>query len=241
MKKLTIDYREHTIFPYLSSIDYGKENLILGDYLIRYAVEGDISKDICIERKTWKDLWSSICDGRFREQRSRLFQWKDDHHRVIYLIEGTPDENLEICQKSIHRLMLVYQFTVWFSQNAADSARYIQWLCKQETLFNESSPIDVQISELSQSMVKKKKDIQTAESYLVAFLQSIHGISYKTASQLVEAPINDLKTFIETYSGVEGLSLLSNRQIVAQSGKTKALGKDRAKRILDMMGIQNCA
>jgi len=43
--------------------------------------------DVAIERKTGKDLTSSITDGRIFEQSSRM---QDDFRRSIVILEGTP-------------------------------------------------------------------------------------------------------------------------------------------------------
>jgi len=235
MNKIIIDNRENAIFPYLSSLPYTKENLILGDYLISYK-DG---KNLCIERKTWKDLWSSILDGRFREQRSRLLEWKNNDNFVIYLIEGQLEENQDTCRKTVHRLVLVYHFAVWFSENIEDSAKYLKWLCDQNTLFKESSPLQDQISKLSSSIVKKKKDVQTPHHYLIAFLQSISGISFDIATQIIHDGNHDLKSFISFYSQTEGLALLAEKTYKTKTDKNRKLGKEKAKRILEMIGILN--
>ena len=71
--KIICDYREHSIYNCLvkkiesrknyENIVVEKTNLNIGDFVIgRYI----------IERKTLSDLASSILDGRYKEQSSRL-------------------------------------------------------------------------------------------------------------------------------------------------------------------------
>ena len=76
-----IDARETELKNYFSNEAIVK-NLDVGDIMFDY--EG---RTLIIERKTIKDLLSSIKDGRYREQKKRLFAHysKSD---VIYLIEG---------------------------------------------------------------------------------------------------------------------------------------------------------
>ena len=62
------------------------KSLDLGDILF-HDEENDFK--LLIERKTYPDLQASLRDSRFREQRSRLLQWRTDtNHKFIYLIEG---------------------------------------------------------------------------------------------------------------------------------------------------------
>jgi crossover junction endonuclease MUS81 len=59
------------------------DNLDIGDYLFKLNDENFI----IIERKTIEDLASSIKDGRYREQKSRLLQ-HFNKNQIIYIIEG---------------------------------------------------------------------------------------------------------------------------------------------------------
>ena len=60
------------------------ENLDIGD-IILYKNE---KEKIIIERKTLKDLESSLKDGRYVEQSYRLNGYTLHNHNIIYLIEG---------------------------------------------------------------------------------------------------------------------------------------------------------
>ena len=60
------------------------EALDIGD--IVFEKEGEII--LILERKTATDLSSSICDGRYKEQKSRLIASGIDRRRIMYLIEG---------------------------------------------------------------------------------------------------------------------------------------------------------
>ena len=59
------------------------QNLDLGDYLFKYNNQ----PILIIERKTIEDLASSIKDGRYREQKTRLLNTYNKKN-ILYLIEG---------------------------------------------------------------------------------------------------------------------------------------------------------
>ena len=90
---LIIDYRESQLKQHFESLDFSKdknlkkvnlkiENLDLGDIIIKKNEE----IILIIERKTLQDLYSSINDGRYKEQKVRLkSNFKD--YQIVYIIE----------------------------------------------------------------------------------------------------------------------------------------------------------
>jgi len=64
------------------------EQLPLGDVIICDERE----EKVIIERKTLKDLSSSIKDGRYEEQSYRLSGIDHPNHNIIYLVEGSMDK-----------------------------------------------------------------------------------------------------------------------------------------------------
>lgn len=89
--KIIIDDREHAVIPYFEEykaheISINVERINTGDYIIMYN-----NKIIMvIERKTWKDLASSIKDGR-KTNVENLIELRNETNCVIfYIIEGDP-------------------------------------------------------------------------------------------------------------------------------------------------------
>jgi ERCC4-type nuclease len=83
MSLLIIDSREPPeIKTALQNKNTKCEQLHVGDYLFQDE-EGNVQ--LIIERKSICDLQSSLKDGRFREQRSRLLEL---NCKIIYIIEG---------------------------------------------------------------------------------------------------------------------------------------------------------
>ena len=73
-------------------------NLPLGDMII---CDDEGYELIVIERKTLKDLLSSIKDGRYREQSFRLNNYPVHNHNIIYLIEGQNKSNFKTYEKKM--------------------------------------------------------------------------------------------------------------------------------------------
>ena len=92
---IAIDKREHDIYKHFCAInnqcdannkiiEYKLEHLTIGDFII--FVDGRAL--IVIERKTWKDLAQSICDGRIKNI-VKLIQYRTQTNaKIAYLIEG---------------------------------------------------------------------------------------------------------------------------------------------------------
>jgi len=80
---LVLDNREKDLKEAFPNALY--ENLDIGDIKIIYNNQ----IFLLIERKTIKDVISSIKDGRYREQKKRLLSSPVPKNRIMYLIEGS--------------------------------------------------------------------------------------------------------------------------------------------------------
>ena len=111
---LKIDYREHKLIDNVSRyldkkkdkydyLTFEKCNLNIGDIIIEYK---DIKKELVsyfiIERKTITDMISSIKDGRYKEQKSRIcahvdnLNKKDKLCHFFYLLWKDLKKDIEI-------------------------------------------------------------------------------------------------------------------------------------------------
>ena len=80
---LSIDKRERKLINYFSQYKFVSTiTLDLGDLII---FDKEKKPLLIIERKTIADLYASIVDGRYREQKARLIK---SGCRFCYLIEG---------------------------------------------------------------------------------------------------------------------------------------------------------
>lgn len=90
--ELIIDDRERVVVEHLKTsplLDKYKvtvERIEVGDYCV--VQQG--RPIVCIERKTWKDLASSIKDGRVENMNKMLALREQTGCRLLYLIEGSP-------------------------------------------------------------------------------------------------------------------------------------------------------
>ena len=98
MLNLVYDSRELKLKELLEptdTINLSQEYLELGDIIFR-----DETKDILvIERKTMSDLYSSIQDGRYKEQKIRLMN-NYSRNQIVYIIEGTISSNTKFFKKA---------------------------------------------------------------------------------------------------------------------------------------------
>ncbi len=117
---IKVDVREQEMFklikyyleisPSYKNINIVSENLPLGDVII--CDENKVER-LIIERKSIRDLSSSIKDGRYEEQSYRLNGSPFSNHNIIYLIEG--DLNSKFLFKD--RIDKISLYSAMFSLN----------------------------------------------------------------------------------------------------------------------------
>jgi ERCC4-type nuclease len=117
---IKVDTREQEMFklikyyleisPSYKNITVVTENLPLGDVII--CDENKVER-LIIERKSIRDLSSSIKDGRYEEQSYRLNGSPFSNHNIIYLIEG--DLNSKFLFKD--RIDKISLYSAMFSLN----------------------------------------------------------------------------------------------------------------------------
>lgn len=223
-----VDSRELKLFPYLTQgVSTG---LDIGDIVLR-----DASFEIIMERKTWKDLYASIQDGRYREQRARLLACKNDHCAVVYIIEGDGSQSLEksvydICQRTLFRLAVTYSVIVHYTSNIEDTARWIRWVIERDTLALYFQKRDSQQDRI-ESVYQCRKSIQDPKTLLIGTLLSIHGVSYSIASTIAQ-PFFSLRELMN--ADLENY-LSSLEYVVEKTQKQRKLGKKLVTKILSLL------
>ena len=150
------------------------------------------------ERKTFQDLFSSIKDGRYKEQSFRLLHTFGPS-KVIYLIEGimsqlsSSEKKLAIATMS--SLTLKKNFHLWRSVHVQDSVDSFLIIC--EKLNNDANNYkgteQVQ-NQYAENIVKKvKKENITKENIGEIFLCQIPDISSTSAKVLMNHVNGDFK------------------------------------------------
>lgn len=194
--RVVVDTREHAFIENIRTrvaqypfIDLQVEQLAIGDMEIY-----DLSNELIFvwERKTFPDLFSSIKDGRYKEQSFRLLHTYGPS-KVIYLIEGilsqlSPNER-KLAISTMSSLSLKKNFHIMRSVHLQDSVDYFLVVCeKLNKDFNKGPtthqpPVQTQYVE---NIVKKvKKENITRENIGEIFLCQIPDISSTCAKVLM--------------------------------------------------------
>lgn len=131
---ILIDSREANLYNdiinrdldiYTDKIEFNKNNIDIGDINIKYR---DI--EYIFERKTIKDLISSIHDGRYREQKARMID-NYDNKRITYIIEGDDIlssksyNNSKVLQSTYLNILFRDNIRLVFTKNVNETATLI--------------------------------------------------------------------------------------------------------------------
>lgn len=230
-----IDNRELHLLDYFKSqnVNFSSSSLNLGDFLFE-----DKNQTLLIERKTWNDLHSSIMDGRFREQRSRLLSWRNENKKIMYIIEGKKTQ-YEKEYWTVVRLMLSYDIPVFFTENIESTGKFLTELCEKNSLENIIKPRSVECDQV-ESRVKtlQKKNYTSAKLFFDTMLVSIKGISYNMIKNL---PFMSFYDFFQQYhtDNVKWSESLYNAKYTTPAGKESKIKPTIVKKILENMGIHS--
>lgn len=167
-----------------------RERLDVGDILIQ--VEG-LDETVCIERKTWSDMASSIIDGRLQEQKSRMVE---PNVIYMYVIESThlPKWNAThgyMKNTSIWGAILKLQLRdghrVLHSSSSEDTATIALYIAKQLEA-GGFAPKDAPRTISGTTVQKRKRDnMNDPHSALCAMLTVIPGMSPSRAFVVANA------------------------------------------------------
>ena len=204
--KIVLDSRETNLFNNIKKYIVGNElnhlqieqkSLNIGDILI---TSDDDKTILCIERKTIKDLLSSIVDGRYKEQSFRLNSYDLHNHNIIYLIEGSC-KYLDERQKKMYFGSL---FTIFFSKGFSliqtssilETAEYIVRFTDKMYREKELIPfysLDTSVNTNDKKQIEyvdvihceKKKNINENNIHIIMLCQ-IPGVSTTYAKAIFE-------------------------------------------------------
>ena len=251
--ELIIDVREHHLIEKLQllSLKFSQEQLAVGDILFRNQ---DRETILIIERKTVNDLKASICDGRAREQKLRLLGSEIPPEKIMYLIEGNLDKNLDdkisglpvsTLLGSLINTQLRDNIKVYKTLSLEESVNYIVklWdkLIKDGELYFQSKK-NISQGEYASSLKKTKKANMTPEVWFICQLTQIPQITDKIAEVIVEKYKN-LMTLTREYEKTPDHlkeKLLEDLTYVLSSGKNRRIGEKISQRIYNFIyGVTN--
>jgi ERCC4-type nuclease len=184
---LKIDYREHGLLELLAKKpDLTVEicPLELGDI----QLESESIK-IVIERKTEADLYASIKDGRWREQKERMDKLReiDPSVHIVFLIEQIDTSKRMMLDGSLLQGALLNtifrdRYQLLFTECLQHTAEYIEMLYKKvkgdEFGKQRGSSIQIEGGRLKKKLEKT--------DYPVLALSAIPRVSHDTAKKIVE-------------------------------------------------------
>lgn len=247
---LVIDSRESKLKKYFTSSDknipISFQSLDIGD--IQLVSQSDNSIQYIIERKSISDLYSSINDGRYREQKARLLS-SVSKNRVAYIIEGNIlDTTLKlgalqrkIVQAAIVNMSLRDKITVYRTSNSVETGMFVEliykkvsenpdWLVSQTNESTENTE-----SQSYNHLVKTvKKENMTPLICQKVQLAQIPGVSHSMADKVLDS-YKSIPHLIEQYNLIESVDekrkLLQNIQV----SEKRKLGKVLSARIYDFL------
>ena len=187
MVKVIIDSRESKLKEILlDEPDFEFQNLDIGDIVFK-KYEKTI---LVVERKTESDLYSSIRDGRYKEQKLRLTS-SYSLNQILYLIEESKNKfkiNESIVKGAIINMTFRDNIKIIFSKNLIETSEYIRMLKKKieknPEFFIKSQGEKSETSYLDTVKVAKK-DNMTPKLCNIVQLSQIPGVSKQTAETII--------------------------------------------------------
>ena len=249
---ILIDNRElklKNFFKEFKNIKF--KNLEIGDIILKLNEK----IVLVIERKTISDLYCSIKDGRYKEQKQRLIS-NFSKDKILYLIENnienhTSDFNTDIVYGSIVNMLIRDHIKILKTNNIDETIKYIKFLIKRlETkseIFNLNNDNNnnnnnnnntASIDYVNTIKLQKKKNM-TPENCQIIQIAQIPGVSINCSKTILETYKSIPNLFLE-YNKVEDINnkelLLSNLEIkTINDKKNKKVGKVVSKRIYEYL------
>ena len=211
MLNLVYDSRELKLKEYLEPTDkiqIIQEYLDLGDIIFR-----DDTKDILvIERKTMCDLYSSIQDGRYKEQKIRLMNHYAKY-QIVYIIEGDISCNSKFFKKAkpitdgaLLNMTFRDKLNVIRTKDVSETASILykigNKIIKNPEFFQNNSEIS-KINYLDTIKICKK-DNMTPKLCNIVQLSQIPGVSKQMAEIIIEK-YDSLSNLIMEYTKLNNL------------------------------------
>ena len=175
---IILDNREAKLKEYFDILikNYTIEQLSLGDIIIRAG-----NKEILVERKTIADLFASISDGRYSDQKVRLAEWRDggDNRDVMYIFEGGFNdfgEQIDTFRGVLISLTVNCGFKVIKSGSLEETTKYVMKIFKKLGDFTGTKS----------GGFKKKSDAINSGNYWSHCLSLVPGISFEMAGKILQ-------------------------------------------------------
>lgn len=262
------------------TINYKISNLDIGDFLIcNYNLDTDTNSEtnsdtnsfdlkfiyenlvLLIERKTYGDLSSSIIDGRFREQKSRIEECLNNNDKVMYIIEGTNENKkhgvkTNILEGAILNLIFRHKFKVLNTTNIDETIQNIITIfkkykkkefvstCQELKEIIENNEITTQINEKDDTVpeikfTNLKKSDRISNNIFNLQLCVIPGVSINIAKKIT-SEYNSISELITAYNQInENIELKECLLADIKITEKRKLGKALSKKIYNALHSLN--
>jgi len=233
----------------LSHIKMEEKSLPIGDIIIYNDKAEEI---IIVERKTMKDLASSIHDGRYREQSFRLDACKLPNHNIYYLIEGTLlSLGHRFEKKTILSSLTTISYHKGFSlYRAATVSESAEWLVRMadklhrtdkpayysDASINRNNNENNDASDYVSVCKRVKKNNITVENIGAIMLMQIPGVSSESAKTVMLKHKN-IKNLIKILE--EDPNALDALRQKTKTGKERKLNKTVKSNIYNYLVANN--
>ena len=252
MLELIYDSRELKLKELLEenkndTIQLSEKYLDLGDIIFKK----DNEEILVIERKTLSDLYSSIQDGRYKEQKIRLMS-NYSREKIVYIIEGTiSSQNSKFFKNSksitdgaLLNMAFRDNITIIRTKDINDTCNMLYLLGKKiiknpEFFSVESSSSNTSSISYLDTVKVAKKDNMTPSLCNIIQLSQIPGVSKVMAQTIIEkyGSISNLICEYQNFDSGESNekenekeNLLKNIQL-----KSRKLGPTLSKRIYNYL------
>ena len=207
-----------------------KTNLHLGDIII---CDEENKECVIIERKTLRDLGSSILDGRYVEQSFRLKECSCPN--IYYFIEGdieTFKESHGITKKMLRSAIFSLSYYKGFStlrtKSVKETTEFIVTACKK-IMNNKGEKVPKNYADV---VKRTKKNNITKDNIGEIMLSQIPKISSATAKVLM----NEYKTFQNLISACrKNDGTLNNLKIINKKGKARKVNKTAIQNLIKFL------
>jgi len=237
--KLTVDNRENHLIKLLNTnnVSFEVKQLDIGDIIFQNENDDII---LVIERKTLHDLKASICDGRLREQRTRLLS-NYDTKRIMYIIEGDINSvnksvNVDTLLGSMINMQLRDSIMIYKTTNISETMRYIVKLRTKlekdiSDYFKENREITT--TEYCSTIKTKKKSNITPQNWFITQLALIPNITEYIAESILDK-YSSLPNLIKEYESIDEDKrplMLSDITYTNKNKNTRRIGDKNSQKI----------
>ena len=242
--ELILDVRERYLISELEkSISFKTEQLELGDIIFKK----DDEIILIIERKTVNDLKASICDGRHREQKTRLLGSGTSISRIMYIIEGDLNKSLDnkdigvpisTIIGSLINTQLRDNIKVYKTHSLFETSEFIKKLLNKltkdgEEYFNDTNE-NISATKYASTLKTSKKANMTPEVWFISQLSLIPQVTEKIANEIVKKYENMRLLMQESETTPDHLKpklLADTTYPLSKGDKTRRIGDKISQRI----------